>query len=489
MGKPTSTRTEKRFGLDFWMRQVLAQRELALHGLEANPVHDLRVAVQRCRSMADSFRVLDPDRHWKTLRRASKDLSSSIGQLRDSQVMEEWVWRLAPQDDPAVPGLLAFLSAEQQRFKGDALAALERFDCEQWEEWIQFLPQRVKRLPLGGKAFQQLALERWNDAYTLHQRALRNRSKTSWHQLRIGIKRLRHTVENFLPQLSAGWAGDLKRLQDILGEVHDLDVLWATALRIHAFQLDEIRERWQQRVEQERNQRLEQYRKETVGKNSLWLRWRSQLPRGRDVESAGLARLRAWAAFLDPDFPHSSHVARLALQLYDGLSAVSPIRKPQRQRARRMLQAAALLHDVGRSRGKKKHHKAGFRLIRKLTPPLGWTQAELRTAAMIARYHRGALPDLGHTQNGAGRSVSHSSLYLAGILRLAAALDAKHDRSLHVRGIEHTRGFTTISVECPQVSPRMEERFAAARYLLEAAGGHPVLVRIRLNAVQPEVAS
>ncbi len=58
-------------------------------------------------------------------------------------------------------------------------------------------------------------------------RRLRNRSAVAYHQLRIGIKRFRYTVENFLPERHQQWSRDLRDLQDALGEVHDFDVLWA----------------------------------------------------------------------------------------------------------------------------------------------------------------------------------------------------------------------------------------------------------------------
>ena len=57
-----------------------------------------------------------------------------------------------------------------------------------------------------------------------------------------------------------------------------------------------------------------------LGKNSLWLVWRAELPSGPSLEQAAMEKLRTWASFLDPDVNHSAHVTRLALQLYDGLA-------------------------------------------------------------------------------------------------------------------------------------------------------------------------
>jgi len=58
----------------------------------------------------------------------------------------------------------------------------------------------------GSVVFKHLALEKWIAAYDLHKRALRTRSQTAFHELRIGIKRLRYMVENFLPREHAAWA-------------------------------------------------------------------------------------------------------------------------------------------------------------------------------------------------------------------------------------------------------------------------------------------
>ena len=78
--------------------------------------------------------------------------------------------------------------------------------------------------------------------------------KSRFTSLRIGLKRFRYIVENFLPEQHAAWSDDLKELQDLLGEVHDLDVLWATALQVNAFPDAESRSKWHSRIIEERTQ-------------------------------------------------------------------------------------------------------------------------------------------------------------------------------------------------------------------------------------------
>lgn len=474
---PASKAHHQQAGLAFWMGRVLEECDHASVEFAADPVHDLRVALRRCRSMADGLMAMDPDPAWKQMKKAGKRLFGCLGELRDAQVMKEWVERLGAVDDPTSVRLQHFLSGREGHLKAQAAQALEQFDRKQWKRWSVALPKRAKRIRIGGAIFKHLALERWMEAYELHRRAMRNRSRVAFHNLRIGIKRFRYIVENFLPEQHAAWSNDLKHLQDLLGEVHDLDVLWATALQIKAFPDAESRAHWHAKVAEERSRRIQDYRARMVGAKSLWQVWRKELPSGPQIEAAALARLRVWGALLDPDSRHSKHVAELALQLYDGLPARGGGDAEWKQQ-RAILQVAALLHDVGRSKKDDNHHKATFRLMTQLKPPLGWTTEAMRMAAAVARYHRGALPRLGQkTMADFTPDQRRTVLWLAGILRLADALDAEHNGRIRRVHVHSTVRALLVSAEGYSPRDRMAEKIAARRYLLETVYRRPILIK------------
>src|SRR5437660_7909046 len=319
-----TTRAKQASGLRYWMLRGLEECQKVSADFASDPVHDLRVSLRRCRSMADGLMAIDPDPNWKAMKKAGKRLFQRLGDLRDIHVMEEWVEKLephverapspaiplaetlpvsAPDDassrsdapDPAAQALLKILKDREQEQKHEAHAALEEFDTKQWRQWSKSLPVRAARFRPGSALFKHLALERWTAARALHTRALRNRSQTAFHSLRIGIKRFRYIVENFLPAEHKAWSNDLKEMQDLLGEVHDFDVLWSTAVSCHVFPDADSRKRWHERILSERTQRIDRYRAKMVGENSLWQAWRAALPHGKQIQVLATRRMKLWA--------------------------------------------------------------------------------------------------------------------------------------------------------------------------------------------------
>jgi CHAD domain-containing protein len=428
--------------------------------------------------MADGLIAIDPDPSWKQMKKAGKALFRSLGELRDVQVMMEWVQKLGPKDDPETQALLNLLTKREQGHKLTAGEAIRTFDVRQWRKWSRQLPGRAGRVKPGSLVFKHLALERWTGAHDLHRRAMRTRSQVGLHQLRIGIKRFRYIVENFLPQQHEAWSSDLKELQGLLGDVHDLDVLWATALEVNAFATPESRERWHSMLHETREKRVQRYRDRMVGPQSLWPVWRVELPQGKQIQVAAMARLRFWSSYLDPDFNHSRRVAALARQLFEGLSQLDLAPISPNQDLDAALQAAAFMHDVGRTKRDKGHHKASYRLIRKLTPPLGWPSSQLQLAAASARFHRGALPTLRHkVLRELALDQKKIVLHLAGILRFANALDAQSDGRIQRVSVDVKDKVLIISAQGYSPWSRVAEDIAGAAYLLELVLRRPIVVR------------
>jgi exopolyphosphatase/guanosine-5'-triphosphate,3'-diphosphate pyrophosphatase len=121
------------------------------------------------------------------------------------------------------------------------------------------------------------------------------------------------------------------------------------------------------------------------------------------------------------DEEHSRHVARIALEIFAPLAESSGFGDKERQ----MLEAAALLHDIGYFISYKEHHKHSYHLVRH-ADLFGFTPRERELIAHVARYHRKSLPKKSH--EGFGRLSTQDQLLvrkLGGILRLADGLDRR----------------------------------------------------------------
>jgi len=477
MATAPAGKQEKR-GIRYWMERAVEECARVQSGFAADPVHDLRVALRRCRSMAEGFRAVDPDPTWRKMRKAGKAVFSALGELRDVQVLKEWVEKLGAAGDPVKERLSAYCDAREQELKVQAAAALAGFDRRAWLRWAQVLDARERQLPAGSEIFQVIAIEKFEDAVRLHGAALRNRSKIALHALRIGIKRFRYVIENFLPELDARWSKDLKELQDVLGEIHDLDVLWATALHIHSFSTPEERERWRGAIGRERTERVAIYKQKLVGRSSLLLQWRQGLLSGEALQRAIARKFQTWAGFMDPHPAHARRVLRRSLEIYDGLVSCGVMRKAAIHDvdARELLRIAAITHEVGLAAGRKKHHKRSRRMLEKLDTPPGWTADHLKTVGMVARYHRGALPFAHPAYVRMARAKQHTVAMLSGILRLAEAVENGGHESVRRIKLERHNGFMVLRAEGYPTTGKRPERIAAGRYLLETACGLPILV-------------
>ncbi len=173
--------------------------------------------------------------------------------------------------------------------------------------------------------------------------------------------------------------------------------------------------------------------------------------REREVFDAALNLGRRY--LFDED--HAAHVAGLARDLFDQLSGLHGLAPEYR----RILLAAALLHDVGGYISYKKHHRHSFYVISN-SEVAGLSPREILLTAHVARYHRKSDPSLEHELFARLDEKDRTRVVrMAGLLRMADALDREH-RQL-VRGVRaNVKGETVV------LKPRVEEEILLERWSL-----------------------
>jgi CHAD domain-containing protein len=472
---PLPAKAAETKGLLYWMERVLRERERVLAAPEEEAVHDLRVALRRCRSLARVFEEIDPHPAWRGLRKTSRKLFRSLGAIRDGHVQEAWVLQLSAPDDFLRAQLLYALKTGRERLERDAKRSAARFDEKAWAGLASALRPRLKLLTVDGPAAQCLALERMEEAAELHRRALRTEKSKPWHALRIGVKHFRYVVENLLPKRHVTWGPDLKRVQDLLGDVHDLDVLLET---VRATADSSALARWQETIDRQRTERIATYRQLTLGATSLWSQWRLGLPTNGQMAVASEARLRATARAADPRLRKSAGTARLAKTIFKQLqcAAASPFLKEPKTEI--VLKAAGLLHGIEPKSSHGSAHKEARKFLSALPAPPGWTAEQWQLLALAIRYHRGAAPSTDGRRFAKLEPVHQAKLLcIAGILRIARSFrKAAIESGARVR-VEGSSDSIALSIEGFAEGFTSPKGLTVGRQMLEGALGKSVTFR------------
>jgi CHAD domain-containing protein len=471
---PSRPRAERR-ELSDSMNRVLDELKKVRSSPDPDNVHDLRVAIRRCRSVATVFEEIDDDQSWRQMRHTAKKLFRALGTLRDAHVMEEWSKKLTPSSDPVRIHMHVLFESEEPQLREEVLRVAGKFDDKSWKSAQSQVSRRVRFIPVGGLAAECLAWERFEEVKLLHAHALRNKKPRPWHELRIGLKKLRYTVESLLPAHHEAWSENLKRLQDLLGDIHDLDVL-AEKVKAETAIPGSARKAWKAVVLQERHKRVQTYRQLTLGKTSVLNKWRHALPHGERLEAASFARLQAAARAAGARSRKASRVARISLRIFDLLKRAKSAPVFSDTGLRRDLRAAALLHSVGRAH--KHPAKAARKLLLQMTVPPRWSRDDWDLVAWAVRFHRGAEPTVADSKFAELTAAEQQKVRaLAGLLRLA--------RALVKIGVLSPKQFKTetsgesLTLLVPDLPDTLQSaaEIAAGKHLLETATGKPLVVR------------
>lgn len=178
------------------------------------------------------------------------------------------------------------------------------------------------------------------------------------------------------------------------------------------------------------------------------------------------------------DEAHALHVAELAQRLYRELQDEHRLTEP---RFELILQVAAVLHEAGLFISPRGYHKHSYYLIIN-SEIFGLPPQDLRLAALVARYHRGASPKTTHeaytTLNRVDRIVVSK---LAAILRVADALD--HSKSQQIDDFSVEVDNRTLVISIPGLTDLSLEQLELRQKgsLFEETYGLKVLLRPDLS--------
>lgn len=193
----------------------------------------------------------------------------------------------------------------------------------------------------------------------------------------------------------------------------------------------------------------------------------------------------ALARHCQADLKHAHRVAYLAQQLFDGLRPLHALGGEHR----RLLAAAALLHDIGYFVSHTGHHKHSAYLIQN-SDLTGFTSPEINVIANIAYVHRGAAPksksDYYSDLRGQDREVARK---LAALLRLADALDRNHSGRVRNLRCEIGDGAVRIVAFCSREAETMRWRLEERADLFTEVFGREVELVTTLNALDHEEAA
>ena len=174
---------------------------------------------------------------------------------------------------------------------------------------------------------------------------------------------------------------------------------------------------------------------------------------------------------------HATHVARLALAIFDQSRSVHGLT----DREREWLEYAALLHDIGVHISYARHHRHSYYLITN-GDLRGFHPDEIAVIALVARYHRRGTPKRTHPEWSA-LDVPHRKAVrvLAAILRLAESLDRSHAQV--VTGLTLRRTGKTHTLTCVSPTDAELEIWAAQRH--SQPFGRLLGTPLQVEAAQP----
>jgi CHAD domain-containing protein len=245
---------------DLLLRQRLAALSRTLGGARAGDMHAIHQARVATRRLREASALLPSQSTARKLRRVARRLTRALGPVRELDVALQTLDELQQAGDvprAALTCLRQLMTAERRQLHVEAVKVLDRGDFERLRQKLaekERIAVGKGRVTTTGNRLEPAAFRRVVRRGERLRSAMDNAAgiylPDRLHEVRIAVKKLRYAIE-VTHQMSGprasrartpskslrsvnGQLAALKRAQDLLGRMHDLEVLIARTRAVQA---------------------------------------------------------------------------------------------------------------------------------------------------------------------------------------------------------------------------------------------------------------
>jgi len=215
------------------LERLVFQGNRTAKGSSPEAVHDLRVAIRRAEQALVTFKPLLPRKAAKRIRKQLKAVLSAAGAVRDYDVAIKILMKI---EQPGAAELRREIRTRRKTAERTLLACLKRLSLRtKISQWFADLELHALR----SESAPETRIEAAHSLPRLAQRffkaghsAISHDSGEKLHEFRIQAKKLRYTLDLFVPLYGAAMEGLIERIksvQNVLGKMNDYRSVLAMA--------------------------------------------------------------------------------------------------------------------------------------------------------------------------------------------------------------------------------------------------------------------
>lgn len=223
--------------IDRLFEQMMKNLPGTRDGEDIEALHDMRVASRRLRAALRVFGKCFPKKDLQKVTEEVQNVTRALGAVRDIDVFLEFLENYRSKSDHDVSWLIDAENALREQARRKMLASLDELEQGSLSRYIRIMCSHAKMLGSGksNRSYVQapgLIAPRLTELLGFSSAVESPENVAELHGMRIAAKRLRYTMETFVPcfgEPMAALIDEAKGLQEELGQIHDCDV-WVDKL-------------------------------------------------------------------------------------------------------------------------------------------------------------------------------------------------------------------------------------------------------------------